>query len=130
MGLVVGINIAVNLRLLGVSPRLPIAPLARLYPLHWAGALLIFLSGLALLLAYPAKALTNPLFYLKLITLCSGLVIARSFQLQIARQPQLPPYGNHTRMVAAIALVLWLSTISAGRFLAYTHSMLLASRFY
>jgi hypothetical protein len=65
MALVVGINVAVSLRLLTTNSPTTLPGFDKLYPLHWLGACFIFISGVALLLAYPAKALTNPVFYLK-----------------------------------------------------------------
>jgi hypothetical protein len=37
--------------------------------------------------------------------------------------------GN-AKSIGAAMLLCWMTTIGAGRFLAYTHSVLLASRFY
>jgi hypothetical protein len=89
----------------------------------------IFLSGIALLLAYPAKALTNPVFYLKLTALSLGLVLAYRVQRILASQP-VPDSERRFKWIAAASITLWIITITAGRFLAYTHSVLLASRFY
>ena len=54
MALVVGINLAIAFRLLGIVPSFALKPLMRFYQMHWIAVILIFLSGLALLLAYPA----------------------------------------------------------------------------
>ncbi|MEQ8955440.1 MAG: hypothetical protein RL120_15010 [Gammaproteobacteria bacterium] len=129
MAVVVGINIAVNLQLLGVGGGKHLHRLVPLYRLHWLGALLVLLSGIALLLAYPAKALTNPVFYFKLTALSCGLLIARSVQLQLQSSDQgLAQMGLSS--LAAWSLLMWLLAITAGRFLAYTYTILLASRFY
>lgn len=129
MGFVVGINFAVAIRLIGFFPRLEIAALCRFYPLHWYAAILIFISGLALLLAYPAKALTNPVFYLKLCTLLLGLLIGKYNQNRFLNRPKAIIDSNSNKL-AYLSIVLWTITLTAGRFLAYTHSTLLASRFY
>ena len=129
MGFVVGINIAIALRIIGFAPRLDIAALTRFYTLHWYCSALIFASGTALLLAYPAKALSNPVFYLKICALTAGLLISRHFQ---------RTFSNHTEntidavsvRLAYLSLTLWIVALTAGRFLAYTHTTLLASRFY
>ncbi|MFT4888199.1 MAG: hypothetical protein ACJAY7_001456 [Pseudohongiellaceae bacterium] len=129
MALVVGINVAVSLRLLTTNSTAAHTGLDKLYPLHWLGAGFIFLSGVALLLAYPAKALTNPVFYVKVASLVTGLIIA--FRIQI-RLKKTNSTINHspTKRLAALALILWIITIFTGRFLAYTNSVLLASRYY
>lgn len=134
MALVVGINVAISLRVLtnpiASCPR----DLAKFFPLHWIGVGLIFASGLALLIAYPAKALTNPVFYLKFVALSGGLLIAAQFekilQAEIYLEHGPAPSPSLMRRLAVGSLGMWIVTISAGRFLAYTNSVLLASRFY
>ena len=59
MALVVGINLAIAFRLIGLVPSFELRPLLHFYQIHWGAVFLIFVSGFALLLAYPAKALTN-----------------------------------------------------------------------
>lgn len=128
MAFVVGISFAVALRLVGVAPGLKLATLVRFYTLHWYCAVLVFLSGAALLLAYPAKALSNPVFYIKLCAICIALLLSRHFQRRY-RGSQ-PSEDRTTRRLAYLCMFLWAVSVSAGRFLAYTHSVLLASRFY
>src|ERR1700682_5665637 len=66
MGLVAGINAALALRILGVASAVPIREMKRFMPVMWFGFWLNAISGVALLIAYPTKAVTNPVFYLKL----------------------------------------------------------------
>src|SRR5436190_23022183 len=75
MGFLVGTSLAVDARLIGAFRRIPLPAMGRALPiLAWA---LVFVvpSGLLLLMAYPAKALTNPLFYVKLTLAIVALVI-------------------------------------------------------
>jgi hypothetical protein len=130
MAFVVGINFAIGLRVIGVAPGIRLQAMTRLYPFHWYCAVIILLSGIALLFAYPAKALTNPLFYFKLAALICGLLISRYFQRRLAQELPEPPDDRSIKLLGGLSLLLWVSTISLGRFLAYTHSVLLASRFY
>ena len=62
MGLLVGANIAMDLRVLGFAPRIPLSVLDALFPVMAIGFSVNAVSGVLLLLAYPTKALTNPLF--------------------------------------------------------------------
>ncbi len=114
--------LALRLLAAGPGPTLPVwRPILRW---HWFGAGLIVLSGLALLLAYPAKALTNWVFFLKLLALIVAWLLIYRLQngrWRTDRKRQLP---------ASQLLGLWLLVIFAGRFLAYTNTVLLASRFY
>src|SRR5688572_32345737 len=63
LGLLAGLNAALDLRLLGVAPSVPPAAFLRFKPVMWVGLWVNVLSGIAVLLAYPTKALTNPVFY-------------------------------------------------------------------
>ncbi len=130
MGFVVGINFAIALGILGIIPRFRLANFASFYSLHWYACLLILLSGLALLLAYPAKALTNPVFYAKLAALIFALLIARKFQKAIVFGAAEELKESPLRPWAVLSICLWIATITMGRFLAYTHDVLLASRFF
>ena len=130
MALVVGINLAIAFRLLGNVPSFALKPLMRFYQMHWIAVILIFLSGLALLLAYPAKALTNPVFYAKFAMLSVGLIIASKLQNLIRTRSENELNSKTVKLVALTSIVVWVGTITTGRFLAYTNSVLLASRFF
>ena len=60
MGLVVGVHVATDLRVLGVAPRIPLSLMRRFFPVLWVSLVAVSVSGVLLLVAYPAKALTNP----------------------------------------------------------------------
>tara|TARA_B100000519_G_scaffold147382_1_gene128349 strand:+ start:1052 stop:1543 length:492 start_codon:yes stop_codon:yes gene_type:complete len=130
MALVVGINLAIAFRLLGIVPSFALKPLMRFYQMHWIAVILIFLSGLALLLAYPAKALTNPVFYAKFAMLSVGLIIASKLQNLIRTRSENELNSKTVKLAALTSIVVWVGTITTGRFLAYTNSVLLASRFF
>ena len=117
LGLLAGLNVALDLRLLGVAPSVPPAAFARLLPVMWFGLWLNVVTGVLLLLAYPTKALTNPVFYLKLMLIAVGLLLLRATLRRVGAA--LPTYGS-TKVLAAASLVVWAATITAGRLLAYT----------
>ena len=129
MAFVAGIHVVTDLRILGVAPGVPRSLMRRYLPVLWASLLVVTLSGLALLLAYPAKALTNPVFYFKLSAIVAALGIMRALLrgvLGASRQDAAPAPGKE-RVLAAISLVLWVAVITSGRFLAYTAKVMLAS---
>ncbi|MEX2131377.1 MAG: hypothetical protein WD772_07805 [Pseudohongiellaceae bacterium] len=130
MGMVVGINFALGLRLLGIAPKVPVSLMLRFFPFLWAGLVAIVFSGLMLLLAYPAKALTNWVFYFKLLCIGGGLYLTRYFALRLRDWNNDSRLPRQLRLLAVLSIVLWAGSITAGRFLAYTHTVLLASRFY
>ena len=121
LALVVGLTAAFDLRLLGVAPHVPPRAFARLLPVMWVGLWLNIVTGLALLLAYPTKALTNPVFYLKLSLIAVGLLILRA---TLRRVRESVPIAGTTKLLAVVSLILWAAAIAAGRLLAYTCSRL------
>lgn len=130
MGLVVGINLMLALRLLGLASSIPPARMLQFFALMWGGVVAILLSGLLLLLAYPAKALTNWVFFLKLGCVIAGLMLARHFSRHLRLTGDALQTSPQTRQFATLSLLLWIGAITAGRFLAYTHTILLAYRYY
>src|SRR5262245_44656768 len=67
MAMLVGVGVAVSLRLLGVARTVPLTAMKSFMPYAWIGFAMNAFSGVLLLIAYPAKALTNPIFYVKLV---------------------------------------------------------------
>ncbi|MYA06742.1 MAG: hypothetical protein F4060_02720 [Holophagales bacterium] len=129
MAFVAGIHVVTDLRILGVAPGVPRSLMRRYLPVLWASLLVVTLSGLALLLAYPAKALTNPVFYFKLAAIAAALWIMRAVMRGVlgdSRHDPLPA-PRKEKVLAAVSLVLWVSVITSGRFLAYTAKVMLAS---
>ena len=83
-------------------------------------------SGAFLLIAYPTKALTNPLFYLKLVLIALGVWGL----IRIERECLVDELANASRLAAKRPLVLWmlgawLGVLALGRSLAYTASYIL-----
>jgi len=129
MGFVAGLSAAMDLRILGVARHVPLLELKRFLPVTWAAFWLNAISGVLLLIAYPTKALTNPLFYLKLIFIGVAVAILRSIANSIIRNPnfdlsEIPARG---KWLARGSLFCWTGAIFAGRLLAYTYTRLTAS---
>jgi hypothetical protein len=126
LALLVGACGVLGARLLGFVPELPIAPLRRYFRFVWAGFWLNAVSGVFLLIAYPTKALTNPVFYIKLVLVAFGvwalIRIERQLSTDAVRRGAAPAV---TRSLALWMLGLWLGVLTAGRALAYTATYLL-----
>lgn len=126
LALLVGACGVLGARLLGFVPELPVAPLRRYFRFVWVGFWLNVVSGVFLLVAYPTKALTNPVFYIKLVLIAAGVVvlkkIERQLSLHVAARDSTPALG---RSLALWMLGLWLGVLTAGRALAYTATYLL-----
>ncbi len=132
MGFVVGVHVAMNLRILGLAPRIPLSLMKRFFPVLWVGLVVVSLSGALLLTAYPTKALTNPVFYLKLGAILAALFITRSLTKGVLQDPTYDAgiAPGKARALAALSLLLWAGAVTSGRLLAYTYNILLASHQY
>ena len=118
LAFIAGLSAALDLRVLGVARGVPPAALTRFLPYMWFGLWVNIVSGLAVLMAYPTKALTNPVFYLKLGLIAAGLLMLRPI-LRWARADSSEATVT-TRLIAACSLAAWAAAIAAGRLLAYT----------
>ena len=84
-------------------------------------------SGLLLLIAYPTKALTNPLFYVKLFLIASALVQTVWIRKNVLRAPESEQVvSSRGKTMAGASLAVWAGAVAAGRFLAYTYTHLLS----
>jgi hypothetical protein len=128
MALLAGGGIVVSLRILGVASAAPLHRFRGFFPVMWLGAALAIVSGILLLIAYPAKALTNPVFAIKFACLTAAALLQRRLAQRAfpaAALEQALPSGS--RMQAAIALSLWLAGVAAGKLLLHTYTVLTVS---
>jgi hypothetical protein len=121
MALVAGLNGAIDLRLLGFAPRVPVKPLERLYPLMWWGFGLNAVTGSILLIADATTKLTNPDFYVKMVFVFSGVIVLKIMRKKVFGDPNLDngPMPGSAKSLAWVSLFCWIAAITAGRLLAY-----------
>ncbi|HET9338403.1 MAG TPA: DUF6644 family protein [Casimicrobiaceae bacterium] len=123
--IVVGSIVVLDLRLAGLSRRVPLSRLAA-HTLPWTlGAFgLAVLSGLTMFTAHAADYLTNPVFMLKM-----GLILAAGVNaalLHVGAMQAAAAWDTGTgpparvRVAAVASILLWLGVIACGRLLAYT----------
>lgn len=117
LGLIAGLNAALNLCVLGWVRQVPPRAFRVFGPLMWFGLWLNVLSGIALLIAYPTKALTNPVFYAKLTLIGAAFVLLRRIFTAIERRQDA---STAMKVMAGLSLACWTGAIIAGRLLAYT----------
>jgi hypothetical protein len=127
MGLAAGINASLALRILGAAPGIAIREMKRFFPVMWFGFWLNAISGVVLLIAYPTKALTNPLFYFKLTLVAVAVTLVGPITRRVfgSPDPTPDPIGRHVKRLAITSLVCWAGVIISGRLLAYTYSRLM-----
>jgi len=129
MGFLVGVHVVTDLRVLGVAPGVPLPLMKRFRPVAGVALAVVIASGVLLLVAYPAKALTNPVFYVKLAAVAAALLVGRSLARGIlsdaVHHGGRPP--GSAGALAMLSIALWVTAITSGRFLAYTYNVLMAS---
>ena len=132
MGFAAGLSAMVDLRILGVGRGIPIQELRRFMPVLWSGFWLNATSGVLLLIGYPTKALTNPVFYLKLALIGTAMWLLVRISRQAFNEQSDAGLTGRTpalRALAIISLLCWTAAITAGRLLAYTYSHLTSASY-
>lgn len=129
MGFAVGVSVAVDLRVLGAGAGISLVDMRRFMPVFWGGFWLNAVSGMLLLIGYPTKALTNPVFYLKLLLIGAGVVLLRRILRLASSRPEAGATATAggtpaLRWMAVLSLLCWTGSITAGRLLAYTYTRL------
>jgi hypothetical protein len=125
LSLVVGSNAVLDLRVLGVATSLPLKPLKRLFVIGWTGLAINVATGILLLIGYPTKALTNPVFYAKLSFIALAVYFMYRMKLLFddgsLSEAAIVAKG---KAAAVLSLTFWVCAISAGRLLSETYKYL------
>ena len=121
MGVVVGINAGIDLRILGIAPALPLAPMERFLPVLWAGFWVNAATGFVLVITDATTKLTNPDFYVKMAFIALAIINLRLLRNRVFRDPLIDkePLSTQARILATTSLIFWLGAITAGRLMAY-----------
>jgi hypothetical protein len=129
-----GTSSAIALRIFGVARQVPLALLEKFYPVLWVALTANVISGMLLLIGYPYKAFTNPLFYVKLSLIALAIYLVVKIRNEVLRNPQAnsrsenPAPWTRAKILAGLSLASWMGAIAAGRFLAYTYTWLLVGK--
>jgi hypothetical protein len=123
MAFVVGLNVAIDLRILGVASRLPLAPMAGLFPFMWAGFGLNAATGALLLMQGATRFSANPIFFIKLGFVALAIANLRLLRWKVFRgnPGRLDPTAvpGVAKALAGTSLVFWAGAVVAGRLTAY-----------
>jgi hypothetical protein len=119
----VGLSSAIDLRLLGFAPGIPLASLERLFTLMWAGLALTAATGILLFVADATRHASNPAFLMKLVFVAlavTTLVLTWSRVFRLPAVASAEAGGQHSgKTLAAASLACWVGALSAGRLMAY-----------
>ena len=121
MGVVVGISAGVDLRILGLAPAMPLAPMERFFPLLWVGFWVNAVTGVILLAADATTKATNPDFYVKMAFIALAVIVQQRMKNRVFHDPFIDkrPLTSEAKFLALTSIFLWLGAITSGRLLAY-----------
>jgi hypothetical protein len=124
LALLIGTAVAFDLRLLGLSSRLPADAMAR-HLLPWArvGFTLALASGLLLFATQATTYIQQWVFFLKIAAIGTGVANASIFGRGVYRDVRVWNYAPSppaaARAAAVVSLVSWSCALVCGRLLAY-----------
>jgi hypothetical protein len=123
MGVIVGMNVAIDLRILGAAHDIPLTPLERFFPIMWLGFGINAITGVGLTITHP-ELLLNPVMWIKFTCIVLALGSLRLLRAKVFRDPKLDqehiPLGR--QILAGASIFFWAGAILAGRLTAYIGS--------
>jgi hypothetical protein len=114
-----------NLRLLGITGRdQPLAGVsARFRPVIWWTLPVLLVSGATLIVGEPVRSLENAFFQIKMVLLVTVVIVTLAYQVPLNKDAGFWDATNGRRgaikLIAVFSLLLWVSIVCAGRWIAY-----------
>lgn len=118
----------VDLRLLNIVGRgTPTATYTRRFlPWIWPTLIVLLCSGTILIIGEPARSLQNPAFQFKMVCLILAMSVTYALQRPLRVDPSHWDITGRRRMtarlIAVVSIVLWVSIVFAGRWIAYMNT--------
>lgn len=117
LGLLVGLLVVMDLRILGLAKPLPLSELRKLMPWVWVGFIANAVSGVVLFMADATKDFYSNSFRWKMLSIVVGIVIAVYLNRKVLQEEGEPV--SLAKGLAVLSLVSWTGAIVAGRLVAY-----------
>lgn len=121
LGLLVGLLVVIDMRLLGVAKPVPLSELQKLMPWVWVGFVANAVSGVILFMADATKDYYSNSFRWKMLSIVVGIAIAVYLNKRVLRAGMVEP-PPVAKVLATVSLVSWTGAIVAGRLIAYLSS--------
>ena len=111
----------VALRIYGYAGHATLAETAQRYnKVLWWSLVILLITGLGMIIAEPVRELVNPIFWIKMVLIVVGVVLAvwftRSMRSQLTTGDVV---GGGVRAKAGVLVILWCAIMFAGRWIAY-----------
>jgi hypothetical protein len=117
-----GPSVAIDLRILGLARRLPLAPLDAFFKVIWIAFAVNAASGLVLFASDATAKLANPAYLVKMLFVAAAAGVTVAIRKRVftgANSPLEDAVGGAGRWLAVGSIVCWFGAITAGRFIAY-----------
>lgn len=118
----------IAMRLMGLAGRSHSVAtmIKRFTPWVWGGLALVVITGAVLLTGAGRRGLDNPMFMVKLWTMAGAILATAVLQLSLSADISFweltPGRRAAAKLIAPVCFLLWLATVFAGRWLAYSSS--------
>jgi hypothetical protein len=112
-----GPSVAVDLRILGVARRLPLAPLDAFFKVIWIAIAVNAGSGAVLFASDATAKLANPAFIVKMTCVLIAIVTTVMIRRRVFGDSL--NIDGTSRFLAAASIICWFGAITAGRLMAY-----------
>jgi hypothetical protein len=121
LAIVAGLSGIIDLRLLGVAPRIPLASLTSFLPWFWAAFAVTAVSGVILLVADAEAKLASSVFYVKMVFVVLAVINQQLIKKRVfmSPDPDGQPVSGQVKFLALSSLLLWVGATTAGRLMAY-----------
>lgn len=126
----VGPNLVIAARVLGLAPELPLQPMAKFRPVMSAGLWLTVVTGLVLFTTDSTHYVRNIVFIVKIASIVAAVICLRGVERGLfapGRRPDDEGVPVRIKRLTAASLVFWLIAVVAGRLTAYSGIVVLAS---
>jgi hypothetical protein len=126
MAVVVGLSLAVSLRLNGMLTDLSPGVVPRLLDVAIWGFTLNFITGLLLFITRGPEYITSAIFLIKMLLVLVGAALMfwlRQHLRRAARGPQMPASDRRASLVSVSSSVAWFGAVVAGRLIAYLSAL-------
>lgn len=118
----------IDLRLFGIrwQDQAVAAVTRRFVPFIWWSLPVLLATGAVLIVAEPARALRNPVFFLKMGLLVVAVVITLACEVPMRKDPRFwevsPGRRRGAQAMAALSVPFWIGIVFAGRWIAYVQA--------
>ncbi len=123
MAFVVGVSGAIALRVLGIAPRIPLAPMEEFWPLMVAGFWISAVTGVLLFVMDAPRFVPDATLYIKMGAIFAAMALAARLRAQVFGQRvdlDAPDELKRARRLATWLLVVWGVAVVSGKVMAYT----------